>query len=394
MDLSDNSSVLVRLFDEDRDFEAVGRLEKSCELGEKRRFSIFSNITDDPLCRIRFHKIRVMLVAELVRSRELVGVVRGCIKCVGTGSETSFASLGWILGLRVSPKHRRKGIGLKLVKSVECWAIKNGAEYICLATEESNIASRNLFVLKCGYVKLNPLIIIVQPTQARVLRWSRGVKIEKLTVDHAISLYKDRLNGKELFPLDIDVILKQELSLGTWVSYFKDEEWCGLGCKEKDDTFTHKAPSSWAILSMWNTSKVYSLQVRGAVLWRIFNGIVRSIGASPCLGIPQEGCGVPSKAFGFTFLYGLYGEGEKTGELMRSLWRFACNLARNVKGCEAVVTELGVYDPLREHFPAATSTSCIADLWFFKKLNDTNGEEDRWSSQQPLPHLFVDPRDF
>ncbi|XP_068660512.1 probable N-acetyltransferase HLS1 [Aristolochia californica] len=390
MDLSDDNSILVRLFDEDTDSEAVESLERSCELGAKRRLSIFSNMMDDPLCRIRFHKVRVMLVAELVRSRELVGVVRGCIKSVGSGSETSYINLGWILGLRVSPKHRRKGIGQKLVKSVESWAIKNGAEYICLATEESNIASRNLFVLKFGYVKLSPLRILVQHTHPRLLRSSRGIKIEKLSVDHAISLYKDRLSGKELFPLDIDVILKQELSLGTWVSYFKDEEWCGLGCKQKNDTFTRTAPSSWAILSMWNTSRVYKLQVRGAPVWRFLQAAVRGIGASSCL----VRCGLPSKPFGFIFLYGLYGEGEKTGELMRSLWCFACNLARNLKGCRAIVTELGAYDPLREHFPVATTTSCIADLWFFKKLNGTSSEEDEWSRKQPLPHLFVDPRDF
>lgn len=47
-----------------------------------------------------FHK-----VAELLESKELVGVVRGCIKSLRTPSE-SLLKIGCILGLRVSPSHR------------------------------------------------------------------------------------------------------------------------------------------------------------------------------------------------------------------------------------------------------------------------------------------------
>lgn len=45
-------------------------------------------------------------VAELRENGELVGVVRGCIKCVGTRFGATYVRLGCILGLRVSPKHR------------------------------------------------------------------------------------------------------------------------------------------------------------------------------------------------------------------------------------------------------------------------------------------------
>lgn len=46
-----------------------------------------------------------MQVAEVAESRELVGVVRGCIKSVRTPSGSVY-KMGCILGLRVSPTHR------------------------------------------------------------------------------------------------------------------------------------------------------------------------------------------------------------------------------------------------------------------------------------------------
>lgn len=45
-------------------------------------------------------------VAELNGKGMLVGVVRGCIKCVEAGVGTGHARVGCILGLRVSPKYR------------------------------------------------------------------------------------------------------------------------------------------------------------------------------------------------------------------------------------------------------------------------------------------------
>lgn len=143
-----NNKVVIREFDEDRDVKVVGNLERNCEIGTtKKGFSIFTNIITDPLSRIRFYPIHVMLVctsnnyniyfhffpfssfkstftlsnafyfylyimiynvvqvAELVECRELVGVVRGCIKSVQTSSGSLF-KMGCILGLRVSPTHR------------------------------------------------------------------------------------------------------------------------------------------------------------------------------------------------------------------------------------------------------------------------------------------------
>lgn len=44
-------------------------------------------------------------VAELIENGELVGVVRGCIKSVGTKSGSTL-KIGSILGLRVSSDYR------------------------------------------------------------------------------------------------------------------------------------------------------------------------------------------------------------------------------------------------------------------------------------------------
>uniref|UniRef100_A0A0D3HVP8 N-acetyltransferase domain-containing protein n=1 Tax=Oryza barthii TaxID=65489 RepID=A0A0D3HVP8_9ORYZ len=110
------SEVSIREYDRERDMEAIEKLERSCEIGAGKGFSIVTNMMGDPLCRIRLFQLHVMMVAELTgRGGELVGVARGCVKRVATGvvdGDTVLA--GYVLGLRVSPVHRRKGIGLKL----------------------------------------------------------------------------------------------------------------------------------------------------------------------------------------------------------------------------------------------------------------------------------------
>lgn len=172
------NKVLIREFNADTDIEVVGKLERNCELESKRGVSIFTNMMCDPLCRIRFYPLHIMLVgsllwllpsylafkrkqgnifhesyliiilvsplisicmiycfynmeviapprpyrceslhcsntnmfgncqqvAQLLENEELVGVVRGCIKHVGTGFGGHV--IGCILGLRVSPTHR------------------------------------------------------------------------------------------------------------------------------------------------------------------------------------------------------------------------------------------------------------------------------------------------
>lgn len=60
------SKVFIREFDEDRDIEVVGRLERNPEnIGTKKRVSIFTNMMiGDPLSRVRFYPLHVMLVGN------------------------------------------------------------------------------------------------------------------------------------------------------------------------------------------------------------------------------------------------------------------------------------------------------------------------------------------
>ncbi|XP_010259270.1 PREDICTED: probable N-acetyltransferase HLS1-like isoform X2 [Nelumbo nucifera] len=316
------------------------------------------------------------------------------MKHVGTGFGEKHVKMGYILGLRVSRKHRRMGIGLKLVKSIEGWAITNGAQYIWVATEEDNVAATNLFVLKCNYVKLSSLVILVQPISSHVKDSPGDVTIEKLSIDQAISLYKDRLGSKGFYPVDMDAILKEKRSLGTWVSFFNEEDWVGLRSKESSEDFTSRTPSSWAILSIWNTSEAYKLQIRRPYPFRCLHATLSQARAKvfPCLRISF--CDLLHKPFGFLFLYGIHGEGERLGELMKSLWCFASNMAGSMKDCKVIITELGNCDTLVGHVPRGASMSSINDVWYLKRVNDPSEEDDQWTTTQPSGHLFVDPRDF
>ncbi|KAF2312740.1 hypothetical protein GH714_039815 [Hevea brasiliensis] len=390
------NKVLIREYNEDTDIKVVGRLEKNCEIGSNKEVSIFTSMMVDPLCRIRFYPVHVMLVAELRENGELVGVVRGCIKCVGTRFGATFVRLGCILGLRVSPKHRRMGIGLKLVKSVEEWLVGNGAHYTFLATEKNNVASTNLFTSKCNYMNFSSLVIFVQPALP-VKGLSQDIKIEKLQINQAISLYNDRLRGKDIYPTDIDAMLKEKPSLGTWVSYFKEEEWIILHSnneKNNEDIIT-KTPSSWAIFSIWNSCEAYKLHIRKSHHPLKFFHATLSHARDKifaCLKLPI--CDSLQKPFGFLFLYGLYGEGARLQELMKSIWSFASRLAENVKECKVIITELGVSDPLMEYVSHESSMTFIDDLWYLKKVNGLTAGGDEQVVKEQVGNVFVDPRDF
>ncbi|KAE8730957.1 HCF107 protein [Hibiscus syriacus] len=361
VDTTIEDKVLVREFDDEKDIEMVGKLEKNCEIlgSNDKGTSIFTNMVGDPLCRIRFFPLHLMLVAVLRENGELVGVIRGCIKHVGTKFGASYFKLGCILGLRVSPRHRRMGIGLKLVRAMEEWLINNEAHYTFLATEKDNVASTNLFTAKCNYRHLSSLLIFVQPISFEMDHQggiSQDIRVEKLNIEQAICFYDNKLKGKDIFLTDIEAILKEKLSLGTWVSYFKQD-------KEKNNSIEDiisTIPSSWAMFSIWNSCEAHH----------------------------------PLKPFGFLFLYGLLGEGERLGELMKSAWSFASRLAENVKDCEVIITELGVSDPLMEHVPNRSSMSRIEDVWYLKKVNGSMDDEDELGMMGEIGNVVVDPRDF
>ncbi|ONI28031.1 hypothetical protein PRUPE_1G118400 [Prunus persica] len=391
---SAENKVLIREFNADTDREVVGKLERNCELGSKRGVSIFTNMMSDPCCRIRFYPLHVMLVAELLENGELVGVVRGCMKHVGTGFGASY-EIGSILGLRVSPTHRRMGIGLKLMNSVEEWLLRKGAQYTFLATEKSNIASTNLFTFKCNYVNLSSLVIFVQPICSPIDDLlPQEIKIEKLHIDQAIFLYKNKLRGKDMYPTDIDVILKEKLSLGTWVCYFKEHGWINLNTEENGKDITSKTQSSWVIFSIWNTCEAYKLHIRKSHPLRSFHATLSHAREKilSCLKLPVRVS--MQSTFGFLFLYGIHGEGEKLGELMKSVWNFASRLGQNVKDSKLILTELALCDPLIKHVPKDSNMSCINDVWYAKSLISHADEKDELLLKGQLGNVFVDPREF
>nr|ABA98942.1 acetyltransferase, GNAT family protein [Oryza sativa Japonica Group] len=250
------SEVSIREYDRERDMEAIEKLERSCEIGAGKGFSIVTNMMGDPLCRIRLFQLHVMMVAELTGGGgELVGVARGCVKRVATGvvdGDTVLA--GYVLGLRVSPVHRRKGIGLKLVESVEAWAARHGARHVVAAADAANAASRGLFVGRRGYATAARLSILVQPLAdvrpPPAAASSRSdVRIERLAVEQAAMLYKRRFGGEPLCPSDVDAVLGAAPSLGTWMARF-----AGGGGGDGGD-------GAWACVSLWNTCASYRLQV-------------------------------------------------------------------------------------------------------------------------------------
>ncbi|XP_012454885.1 probable N-acetyltransferase HLS1-like [Gossypium raimondii] len=393
--------VLVREFDDGRDIEVVGKLEKSSEIGSNNKgTSIFTNNTIDPLWRIRFFPLHLMLVAELQENRELVGVIRGCIKHVGTKYGRTNVKLGCILGLRVSPTHRRMGIGLKLVRAMEEWLMNNGAHYTFLATEKNNVASKNLFTAKCNYKNLSSLTIFVQPISfAMELGISQDIKVEKLNIRQAISLYDNKLKGKDLYFTDIDAILKEKLSLGTWVFYFKQDEWIGLHSEDEDEDIISTVPPSWAMFSIWNSCEAYKIDIKKPHYpLKLFHEILSHARDKilPCLKNIIPICDYSiEKPFGFLFLYGIHGEGENVGELMKCAWSLASRLGEDIKDCKMIITELGVSDPMIKHVPHASSKSRIDDLWYFKKVNGSSiNDENELAMMGELENVVVDPRDF
>lgn len=65
--------VVVREFDEGRDKAAVEEMEKRCEIGQRGKPSLVTDLMGDPICRIRHFSTHVMLVSNITSG--LVSVV-------------------------------------------------------------------------------------------------------------------------------------------------------------------------------------------------------------------------------------------------------------------------------------------------------------------------------
>ncbi|KAK7367611.1 hypothetical protein VNO80_09626 [Phaseolus coccineus] len=397
--------VVVREFDPNRDRERVEAVERICEVGPSGKLSLFTDMLGDPICRVRHSPAFLMLVAEI--GEEVVGMIRGCIKTVTCGKRRSrngkhnannakhvpvYTKVAYILGLRVSPNQRRMGIGLKLVHRIEEWFRDNGAEYSYMATENDNLASVKLFTDKCGYSKFRTPSMLVNPVFAHRARVSPKVTIISLSPSDAEVIYRRRFATMEFFPRDIDSVLKNKLSLGTFLAVpggsYRAETWPG------PDLFLSDPPKSWALVSVWNSKEVFTLEVRGASrVKRTLAKTTRVVDrALPWLRVPS----IPDlfRPFGFHFMYGLGGEGPDAVKMVKALCGFAHNLAME-KGCRVVATEVSPNEPLRFGIPHWKMLSCDEDLWCMKRLGEdySDGSVGDWTKSQPGMSIFVDPRE-
>lgn len=319
-----------------------------------------------------------------------MGVIQGSIKVVTIHINPSknIAKVGYILGLRVSPRHRHNGIGSTLVNHLEQWFVANDVDFAYMATEKDNIPSVNLFTEKLGFIKFTNLTILVHPIHKIPFQLPSRIEISKLRIEQAEFLYRKFMGSVNFFPLDIDRVLGSKLSLGTWVAYPKGETW-----GEQD-----LIPDSWAMVSVWNSVEVFKLrigkQTASCFLYEMYSRLVDRL--FPWF---KSGEVFPdfSDPFGFYFLYGVHREGPRSGNMVRALCQFVHNMAsKSGGGCKVMVTEVGGGDELRHHIPHWKLLSCPEDLWCTKPLKNEEREMARLREMTKMPAtgaLFVDPRE-
>ncbi|CAJ1970659.1 unnamed protein product [Sphenostylis stenocarpa] len=372
---------IIRSYEGHSDKAHVEDLERRCKIGPSESVLVTMG---DPMCRIRNSPMYIMLVAEM--DNELIGVIQGLIKMVTVHSHPpkDMAKVGYVLGLRVSPHSRRKGIGSGLVHRVEEWFSSNDVEYAYMATEKENHVSLNLFMNKFGYTKFRTPTILVNPVNYHPFQISSNIEITKVKVEKAEYLYRRFMGATEFFPSDIQNILKKKLSLGTWVANFKGDSDFGLD---------GQVPNSWAMLSVWNCAEIFKLRLGKAPLscmlftksWGLIDRIF------PCMKLPT----LPNffSPFGFYFMYGVYQEGPFSGKLVRALCKFVHNMASRSEHCKIIVTEVGGRDDLIHHIPHWKLLSC-QDMWCIKALKNEVSNKFHKLTNVPSPGaLFVDPRE-
>lgn len=278
---------------------------------------------------------------------------------------------------------------------MEEWCRKKGAEYVYMATERANDASINLFTQKCAYTRFRHPTVLVQPVHAHRQPLHHDVTILRLSPPFAESIYGRLFSSSEFFPSDIDAVLSNRLTLGTFMAIPKVH-------LPKWDPHSGHLPRSFAVLSVWNCKEVFKLQVKGVspLTYALCVGTRLLDEWMPWLRIPS----LPDffRPFGVYVMYGLHMEGKGGGRLMRDLCRFVHNMGAEEAGCAAVVAEVGWRDPVRAAVPHWRRLSWAEDVWCMKRLVGEEAEEgccgggsDDWVRSRPSsPVVFVDPRDF
>ncbi|KAL1205214.1 putative N-acetyltransferase HLS1 [Cardamine amara subsp. amara] len=381
----DEEEVVIRCYDDRRDRTQMECVEKSCEIGHDHQTFLFTDTLGDPICRIRNCPLFTMLVAEV--GNKLVGSIQGSVKPVEFRDKS--VKVGYILGLRVVPSYRRRGIGSILVTKLEEWFVAHNADYAYMATQKDNEASLELFVGRLGYVVFRNPAILVNPVNPVGLKLPSDIGIRKLKVQEAASWYRRHAaSTTEFFPNDIEKILRNKLSIGTWVAYYNDDN-----------------IRSWAMLSVWDSSKVFKLRIEKAplsylLLTKVSNFLGRFLSLFGLTALPNL-----FTPFGFYFLYGVHGEGPLCEKLIRALCKHVHNMAAldDSGTCKVVVVEVdggSGGDDLRECIPHWKMLSCDDDTWCIKplkcneKMSASLSEFTKKSLRsKSRSSLFVDPRD-
>ncbi|KAJ8499302.1 hypothetical protein OPV22_009854 [Ensete ventricosum] len=403
------SVVVVREYNAATDRAAAEEVERTCQLGSSGKMSLHTDLLGDPASRIRHSPTYLMLVAETCGgAKGIVGLVRGCVKVVTCGKKLprqggstkntcqgatpTYTKVGYLLGLRVSPSHRRKGIGLRLVRQMEGWFREKGAEYAYMATGKDNEASMRLFTERCDYAKFRVPTILVHPVFAHRLPVPRSVTVLRLGHADAEAIYRRCFATTEFFPRDIDAVLRNPLTVATFLavpaSCAAARQWPGA------EAFLAAPPGSWAVASAWDCGGVLRMEVRGAS--RLRRGAASATRAAdramPWLRIPA----IPDlfRPFVAWFLYGVGGEGPGAAEMAAAAWREAHNLARG--SATVLAAEMAAGDPVMRGIPRWRWLSCAEDVWCVKRLGEeySDGGVGDWTKSAPGASIFVDPREL
>lgn len=122
------------------DLETLYRIEREC-------FTLEAFTKEQLTCLLENPK-GISLIAQI--NGEIVGFIMGLIYDHDT------ARTGHVYTIDVAVKHRRKGIGMELLKELERRFVKNGVEICSLEARRENVAALELY-RKHGYTEVDVL---------------------------------------------------------------------------------------------------------------------------------------------------------------------------------------------------------------------------------------------
>jgi len=140
-----------------RDLERLYEIERECFTAEAFGKEHIAFLLEEP--------DSVGLVARI--NDEVVGFIIGLIRFAANGTNA-----GHVYTLDVAMKHRRRGIGLRLLKDLEEKFIEKGSRASYLETRTDNLAARELYH-KQGYSEVERLEDYYQ-------KGAHGIRMKKL----------------------------------------------------------------------------------------------------------------------------------------------------------------------------------------------------------------------